>query len=269
MIIGVIVTYNPLINDLEDNVTSILPQVDKLVIFDNASYNNHELLKFKAYSSVELILSSVNVGLGEAYNSVIRANKNVFEYLITFDQDTKIPSNLIENLLPLFKVTNVGIVGPNFELRRKSRQEFEKVDVLIQSATIFKMKLFDDVGFFNADYFIDSIDFEFCLRARISGYCILRANNVFISHQLGDSKSFFGIKYNSHNEVRNYFIARNHVNLTINYIKYFPGFIFKKNIFFIVHFLKLVLLERKFKKIKLFLIGFYRGLYFLVLYFLY
>lgn len=259
MILGVIVTYNPNLSELLKNIELILPQVDKLVIFDNASVNRKELLNLHYNDSIEWILSDVNVGLGSAFNKVIESNRSVFDFLITFDQDTKIQNDLVENLLKLFESSEIGIVGPTFERFHESKLPSCDVDVLIQSAAIFRMEIFDKIGGFNSSYFIDSVDFELCLRAKKAGYRVIKSNLDFIDHNLGFKKRIMSINFISHSAFRNFYIARNHVDLSIRYFRYFPLFILKKNFFFIIHFFKLLFLERSRKSIIFFFKGLFRG----------
>jgi rhamnosyltransferase len=257
MILGIIVTYNPDFEKFLLNVKSIICQVDYLLVFDNNSLNRDSFYKLNDFDRLGIFFSDSNIGLGSAYNYAVKNYQ--FDYLVTFDQDTLLSDNCISRLLVYFNDPKVGIVGPAFSHFNSSKSDVSQVTALIQSCSIFKYELFENIGLFNEAYFIDSIDFEYCLRTKIGGYSILCINNVFISHQLGDTKSFFGIFYSSHNNIRNFFIARNHVNLTIRFFKFFPQFIFRKNVFFILHFFKLCVLERDFKKIRFFVCGFIRG----------
>jgi rhamnosyltransferase len=248
-ILGILVTYNPNINDLIRNINLILPQVNKLIIFDNDSLNKYDLLLLKKDDEFEIIFSNDNIGLGAAYNKIILRNLLNYDYLITFDQDTQVPNNLVSNLLLLFKLQNVGIVGPSFVNKLESKVPFKDVDVLIQSASIFKMNLFSEIGLFNSAYFIDSVDFEFCLRAKLNGYRVLRSNQDFINHNLGVTKKFLNLDISTHNSVRNFYISRNHFDLTIRFCRKFPIFIIKKNIFFIIHIFKVALFQRDLKSL--------------------
>jgi rhamnosyltransferase len=121
------------------------------------------------------------------------------------------------------------------------------------------MSLFNEIGGFNEKYFIDSVDFEFCLRVKKKGYRVLMSNTDYIKHELGVRKnmSFFSII--THSSIRNFYIARNHVDLSLRYFRYFPIFIVKKNIFFVLHFFKLLLFERNVKSIGYFISGFFKG----------
>ena len=42
-IFGMIITYNPDLDQLKKNLLSVKEQVDKLMLFDNASYNYSEI----------------------------------------------------------------------------------------------------------------------------------------------------------------------------------------------------------------------------------
>jgi rhamnosyltransferase len=259
VILGVVVTYNPNLLDLIENLRFINSQVDKLVVFDNASINQEQIRNILSKESIEILSSNRNVGLGAAYNKVIELHIGKFDFLITFDQDTKIPQDLVANLMRLFSISDVGVVGPNFEMKKSSFSSYRDVHVLIQSACIFRMSLFDEIGGFNEKYFIDSVDFEFCLRVKKKGYRVLMSNVDYIKHELGVKKnmSFFSII--THSSIRNFYIARNHVNLSLRYFRYFPFFIIKKNIFFVIHFFKLLFFDRNIKSIHNFISGFFKG----------
>jgi rhamnosyltransferase len=259
MILGVIVTYNPDLNTLFDNVSRISSQVDKLVIFDNASINKDEMKGNEKLNSADFMFSATNVGLGAAYNRVIEMYRNNYDFLITFDQDTTIGPDLVSNLLTLFDDPNVAIVGPNFDSRQRNELAVSEVTVLIQSSAVFRMKIFEEIGGFEESYFIDSVDFELCLRAGTFGYRVLRSNNDNIVHNLGFRRKSLFWSYISHSPLRNYYIARNHVRLSRDYFRRYPIFIFKKNFFFLLHFIKLLLLERRFESLKNFYKGFING----------
>lgn len=258
-IYGIIVTYNPDIINLKANISSIMRQVDKLLIFDNNSRNKEEIRTLQKQLSFEAIYSDENVGLSKAYNAIIFPNINSCEFFVTFDQDTYISEKTIETLLNIIKGNvNLGVLGPVFTRDKEYISNGGKlhfVPVIIQSCAIFRTTAIAKTGGFNEDYFIDSVDFEYCLRMLQNGYTVAKYDGVCIRHELGNGKKFMGMNYYSHNKLRNYYIARNHVNLSKRFFKSFPSFILKKNIFFILHFLKLVIFERDVEKIRYFIKG--------------
>ena len=257
MILGILVTYNPNISELSRNIKSIYIQVDKLIIFDNSSKNLDEIRSICSELNILLIESRINIGLASAYNFVLKNHLNGFDFYITFDQDTFICDNLIRSMLSFFELDkSIRIIAPSFEIKKNNlKKPYIFKDAVIQSATIFKSSLITEVGYFDDGFFIDSVDFEYCLKVRSRNFKIIQLNNFFIDHQLGESKSFLNIRFNSHNKIRNYYIARNHIILSKRYFLKFPLFIVKKNIFFTIHFLKLLFLDRDWTKINYFIRG--------------
>jgi rhamnosyltransferase len=258
MVLGILVTYNPIFLDLEKNINAILPQLDKLVIFDNNSDNKNILIDLCLKLRIELILNPINIGLGSAYNRVIKDNLQNYGYFITFDQDTLIQERSINKLLNLFSINrDIGIVGPSFNKRHlKRRHDYTFVDTIIQSSALFSKECFLKSNFFHEKLFIDSVDFEYCLRVRLAGLKILQSNRVWIDHNIGNINRKYGFSYIEHSSLRNYYIGRNHKYLTMKYLTRFPYFILKKNIFFFLHVSKLLFLDQEINKVR----SIFRGL---------
>lgn len=252
MILGVIVTHNPNLEDLTKNIYAIKCQLDKLVIFDNNSVNQDSLKDLSSKWNIEIIAFKENIGLGAAYNFVFKRYFNLFDYFVTFDQDTLLQHDAIKRLLLLFEVTpKVGIVGPSYiNSYSNINQNYIFVDSLIQSCSIYPKIVFKEVGYFNEKLFIDSVDFEYCLRVQIGGYKIIKSTRVFISHELGIAKKRYGITYTDHSAFRNFYIARNHKYISKIFFYNFPYFILKKNVFFFLHILKLIFLDQNLNKLK-------------------
>jgi rhamnosyltransferase len=252
MVLGVVVTYNPNISELEKNILAIKNQIDKVVIFDNKSVNQDEIVILCKKIAVEIIVNNENIGLGAAYNFVFKRDFSDFDYFTTFDQDTFIKENTINNLISLFAVAEkVGIVGPSFVKKHlQIYSDYSFVDSLIQSCSVFSKDVLSNAGYFNEKLFIDSVDFEYCLRAQLLGFKIIRSNRLYIVHDLGSPKNKYGMSYIEHSALRNYYIARNHRYLSSKFITKFPHFIIKKNFFFGVHCLKLIFLDQDLTKVK-------------------
>lgn len=253
-IFGIIVTYNPDTFILENNIRSIIHQVDELFVFDNGSNNVEAIKEIEKRFDFQAVYSKENVGLGKAYNTIINKNISRFEYFVTFDQDTFILQNTIHTLLIIINANKeIGVLGPLFSRDNASVSNEGNLlykNSVIQSCAVFRSKVALNVGDFNEDYFIDSVDFEYCLRIIQNGYKVAMFDGVTIQHDLGEQKKSFGISYFSHNKLRNYYIARNHMDISKKYFTAFPYFILKKNIFFILHISKVIFLERDTEKIR-------------------
>lgn len=62
-----IVTYNPDIKRLEENVKSVSEQVATIIIFDNGSKNKREIKSIEEkYQQIRIIFSSQNKGIAFA-----------------------------------------------------------------------------------------------------------------------------------------------------------------------------------------------------------
>ena len=95
-----IVLYNPDINRLEENLKSILPQVDSVILVDNGSKNTVEIDEFTLQyvrSDVRLVRNAKNEGIAKALNQILDyAIQNEAEWFLTLDQDTVSYPGLIE-----------------------------------------------------------------------------------------------------------------------------------------------------------------------------
>ena len=65
--------------------------------------------------------------------------------------------------------------------------------------------------------FIDGVDTDWCERAILLKYKLIKANNVFLNHKIGSKYiNFFGIKKSYHDQnLRVYYIMRNSIFLLI------------------------------------------------------
>jgi len=253
-VVAIMVTYHPNISVLEKNIQCILPQVDAFFLFDNGSTNVDQIKEIQQRNNFNAIFNSENVGLGKAYNEILDRTFHLYEYFVTFDQDTSILPESIRTLTDLLNNNpTIGVVGPVFS--RESSSVNSKGNIIlkhaiIQSCAVFRSEAAIKTGRFNESYFIDSVDFEYCLRMIITGYKVALFDGVKVKHDIGVEKKSFGIKYYSHNKIRNYYIARNHMEITKNYLSLFPAFVIKKNIFFILHVGKVLFLERDREKLR-------------------
>ncbi|MFL4236847.1 glycosyltransferase, partial [Escherichia coli] len=101
-IFAVIVTYNPNIDSFIRNLSAILGQVDTIIIVDNSNEENCQVsLKNHVDNINNVILIQPNENLGIAYAQNIgfmQALKSNADFVITFDQDSSVDSDLIDGL---------------------------------------------------------------------------------------------------------------------------------------------------------------------------
>lgn len=111
-IIASIITYNPDIARLTFNIKAIFPQVDEIVLIDNGSknINNIKSLIFN-YKSIDLIINENNKGIAKALNQAAEyVLKKGYKWIITLDQDSVAPENLVSTYSKFTDCNDIGIV---------------------------------------------------------------------------------------------------------------------------------------------------------------
>ena len=230
-----IITYN-IDEKINEVVNSIINQVDLVVIVDNASKSDtlEILKKLNENDKVHIIFNKVNNGIAIALNQGIKVAKDKkMEWIMTLDHDSICDENMVKNM---FEVNNiysneekVAILAPQvFEMHKQdfisnknNSDYYTEVKECIQSGSLFKISVFDKIGYFNEDLFIYHVDYDFCERVLKAGYKIIQCNNTILYHEEGYKipKRFLGIKtfYNNYSSVAIYYITRNTIYMAQKY----------------------------------------------------
>lgn len=256
---AIIVIYKSSIKKIKKIYNNLKPQVD-FVIF----VNNDKKSFFLYYKNFELINLGNNYGIGFAQNiGITNLIKNNFKYVILVDQDTELPRNYVNTVLPFFtkevscislnlfdnnKKKYSGFIKRSFFFRNsinKSENNFEllsreTVTETMSSGMIIDLKKIKKIGLMNEDFFLDWIDFEWCWRSHNHGYKIIGFKNIAASHFLGmKSIKFLNYKFHIHELLRYYYIVRNgiyisfyskinlmwKINIFVNTLRYILGYL--------------------------------------------
>lgn len=126
----------------------------------------------------------------------------------------------------------------------------KKTLTIITSGALHILSKIPQIGLYDESLFIDSVDFDFALRVKSKGFEVLRVKEPLICHHLGNPIKKMGIQSSNHSSFRRYYMARNHVIILKRYWKQFPLWVLKKNLFFMIQLLKMMILEGD-KKAKL------------------
>jgi len=221
-IVAGIVLFNPQIRRLEENINSIISQVESVILFDNGSSNLSKIESIIANKSkLILIHNNYNIGIAAALNRIFKYAKKMYnaDFVLTIDQDSVCPMNLIHEYLRFYN-EKVGIYTPKIKdiniknySEEKEKAEFCEIKKCITSGSLTSFSAWNSVNGFDETMFIDNVDFDFCKRIRKKGYKIVKVNTVSIKHELGHIKVYntvFGkILVKNHNAFRKYYIARN------------------------------------------------------------
>lgn len=218
-----IVTYNPDIAVLKQNIAAVAEQLERVVIVDNASANAAEVEALAADAGAEVIRNARNEGIAKALNQLMEYGQNCgFVWMLSLDQDSVCPPDYCEKMLAvLVHVPEPGIVAPTIVdktvgvVGHRPTREFQEVRTCITSGAFVKISVWEEVGKYDETMFIDFVDFEFCYRVRRHGYKVIQTNAAALSHKLGECEIhrflLWKVRVNGHSAFRKYYIARNNI----------------------------------------------------------
>lgn len=233
-IYAVIVTFNPDIESLRKNLCSISEQVDRVVIIDNSNNlvcQNRLQVMISENENITLIQLNENKGIAYAQNiGFVYSLKAHADFVITFDQDSSVENGLVQSLYEEYlKVKDendikIACIGPSV-INDRNKQEYENyfhnsvkinesvysVNFIISSGTLYETDAFVAIGLNKAEWFIDSIDIEWCYRVRYLGYQVLMTTKATMKHNLGarDIQLPLGRLFNIGAPFRHYYVYRN------------------------------------------------------------
>lgn len=232
-IAGIVILYNPNIEEVLKNITTYLHFVDVLYVYDNTISNSqfnstHLKTAFTTHSSkIVYNTNYINEGIGKPLNWAANlCLQNGFKWLLTMDQDTWFKADQIA----LFKLNieqnllfdeSIAVLAPSFKTNNSTPPsdviKYNEAISAITSGSLIQLHIWKKIGGFNEVFFIDEVDNEYCYRAKKMGFKIIVFNNIFIEHEIGKIKKvgYFGIfaKKNRvlHNPFRLYFMLRNYL----------------------------------------------------------
>ena len=229
---GTVILYNPLEN-LKENILSYLPYLDKLYIIDN-SLTSHKKILPKS-SKIEYYWQEKNLGIAVALNFACQKSlQDGYSFLLTMDQDSKFLNQDIVKLLEFVKnndCQNIGIISPYHDIltkNLKSNNQLEHPLEVMTSGNLLNLAIYQKVGQFNEDLFIDCVDTWMCLNIKKNGYDIVQLNDISLKHQLGNAtlKKIFGktIICSNHEPIRRYYMMRNTLYVTKYFEHDFPKY---------------------------------------------
>jgi rhamnosyltransferase len=193
-------------------------------------------------SGFQLIENGENLGIAEALNQGVRwAKTKNYLWVILFDQDTRMNSDLVRQMMVSWerhpqreKVASIHprYVDPNTGIEAPVPRAGDGSPVFpMTSGSLMPVWIFDRIGSFAAEYFIDFVDFEYAFRIRRAGYLIADSKEAKLIHSPGHPKktTILGRSFYSshHNAIRRYYIARNSVHFCKGYFFSFPKWILR------------------------------------------
>jgi rhamnosyltransferase len=240
---AVLVTYHPDAAMLE-HLHHVLAQVHGLVVVDNGS-NPDELGVLRAAGrdcGFHLIENGRNVGIAEALNRGIAWVKSQnFPWVLLLDQDSRTGDGFVAAMLGTWlshpKREQIASIYPRYIHPKLGYTQMAPIAVdgtliwCLTSGTLIPTWIFDKIGWFASNFFIDWVDVEYCFRIRAAGYQIVESPEAILLHDPGQSApaSFLGLRFwpSHHSPVRRYYMSRNRVVVFRKYFLRLPVYTLK------------------------------------------
>jgi len=234
---AVVVTYNPDPTFL-DNIATLGAQVNHVVVVDNGSADTTEqrLQELDRREHCTVIRNRQNLGIAAALNLGVKfAMDRGFNWVATFDQDSRISERFIPQMLETYRQTphpeHIAIIAPTYVDRESGvnrpvdRASNGTILHTMTSGSMMPAIVIRKLGPFDESLFMDYVDIEFCLRARHRGMLILQSPAI-LYHSCGrlTHHRIFGRLFgaSNHSAGRRYYITRNRLRLLVPYATDWP-----------------------------------------------
>jgi rhamnosyltransferase len=235
---GVVILYNPDIQDVRKNISSYINFLDKLYVFDNSSVSHSNEITDLS-SKIEYTANLKNDGISLVLNLI--ANKAIaenYDILLTMDQDSFFSKQMITKYmssadkLDWSKISMTGISPKDYSNHQQLENNHEagvfcQTKLIITSGSLLNLKLFKAIGGFNEKLFIDCVDYDYCLKSILKGYQIGLISNIYLYHVGGTPQKLLGRNIALYSPERYYYIFRNHIYMWLKYLRHFPVLIIK------------------------------------------
>jgi len=214
--------------------------IDEIVVVNNASTDNTVDLIASTYPEVTLLNLPENGGVGGGFAAGLdyAAITRKYDWVWLFDQDSVPSADALEQLLrglQYLDAKNTAILAPVCvhpetntccpgHTWREGRfvptpaepgPHITLVDSVISSGSLVRREAIGEVGLPRADFFMDFVDYEHCVRLRRHGFKIAVVRDSLVHHALGDPSKFTVLgrtKYFAdHAPWREYYMTRNEI----------------------------------------------------------
>ena len=187
------------------------------IVFDNSTIEdikNHNLTFCKKHNILYETLNA-NLGLSKAYNFIIKKYLKSEDWLVVMDDDTEVNSEYFNNVAHITQNGNYLCYLSIFQYRLKRfgpkkfknidkfklRQTYEKKDmegflVGINSCSVYSAKLFEKIGLFDENLFMDYVDVDICLRMAKAGLKSKTVDSGLVQHFFSKEKHEYKVVVN-------------------------------------------------------------------------
>jgi GT2 family glycosyltransferase len=216
-----IVSYNPS-QPLLDLVKGLAKAGVPVEIVDNASTSGSDVLEECAAAGATIALLDTNTGVAGALARAL--DTSAAEWLLTFDQDSRLTPDLVEQLIhsPATTSARTAIVAPvvvdaqSGDLLQgdPTAGRWYPVERVLTSGSLCRVAALRHIGGFRADLVIDFVDWDLCVRLREAGWQVAVEPSAVLQHSIGRATAHVlpllgAVSTSNHTADRQYYKYRN------------------------------------------------------------
>ena len=225
-------------------------KLNEIIVVDNASTDDTRHVLATEYPDVTLLRLEENGGIGGGLSAgmAYAALEKQFKWVWLFDQDSVPAPDALERLVVASQQTgedksSISILAPRcfhvdtqmqypglrwrgsrfVAIHPSGGTAITFVDMVITSGSLIRQNAIEELGLPRTDFFMDFVDYEYCLRLRRRGFRIAIVGDSVVHHAIGSPTTFsiFGStkSWADHAPWREYYMTRNEI-FTI--WKYYP-----------------------------------------------
>jgi GT2 family glycosyltransferase len=215
-------------------------KLDEIIVVDNASNDGTREMLARQYPDVTVLSLPENGGVGGGYAAGLThaAITRKYSWAWLLDDDSVPPPDGLQELLDGLRYldestaqtailaplcidskTSTSYPGLSWQGGRlvptpgDPREPLVFVDCVISSGSLIRREAVEAVGLPRVDFFMDFVDYEYCLRLRRQGFRIAVVRDSILDHEIGAQTTFniLGQKkvWADHAPWREYYMARN------------------------------------------------------------
>ena len=159
----------------------------KIIVIENSNDKNLKTKLEEENSNLECILSEKNLGYAKGNNLGLSLVKT--KYALIINPDAEVQRKALDNFfLAARENPNFAIIGPYIQETKNniSSEEIKKSSYPVKSVKGFAMflnlKQFEDLGFFDENFFIYFEEIDLCKRLTNSNKEIYLSSSIIINH---------------------------------------------------------------------------------------
>lgn len=196
--VTIVSLYNPSMDEIE-KINHYRPFLDRCILMDDSEERTDSRLLEKMVndSRVEYVWNEGNIGLCKSLNvGIKKAIALGAEWILVMDSDSDFYNDILSvyaRIIASIECDHVALLAPQHNYNRHKRApkkgvRYRKYTML--SGCLLNVDVIKKIGAFDERFFIDGLDYEWCLRAINNHYKIIECSEAVINHNPAIEKQF-------------------------------------------------------------------------------